>query len=110
MIRTFTIVIAGAAGLIAVLLLTDRDEPTRTATMLLTTMFLGSIAFMLGVILWRGRVALALRSIGWLLIVGAAAVPSTLTLALPLLAVLSLALSPGARTNDGRSIPAHVAR
>jgi hypothetical protein len=60
---------------------------------------LGAIGYAAGLLAWRGGQALGLRILGWVLTVTAMVIPSTLTLtpALPLVAVLAVALPhPGA--------------
>jgi hypothetical protein len=69
---------------------------------LLVSIAAGGCLFVLGVVLWRGRGALALRALGWGVAVAALAVPSLLTLALPAAALLVVTLGsapePGARS------------
>jgi hypothetical protein len=69
---------------------------------LLVSIAAGGCVFVLGVVLWRGRGALALRALGWGVAVAALAVPSLLTLALPAAALLVVTLGrapePGARS------------
>lgn len=55
---------------------------------------LGSIVYAAGLFTWRGGRALGLRVGGWVLMVAALVIPSTLTLGLPLVALLALALAP----------------
>jgi hypothetical protein len=55
---------------------------------------LGSIVYAAGLLAWRGGHALGLRVLGWVLMVVAFVIPSTLTLGLPLVALLALALAP----------------
>jgi hypothetical protein len=55
---------------------------------------LGSIVYAAGLFTWRGSRALGLRVGGWVLMVAAFVIPSTLTLGLPLVALLALALAP----------------
>jgi hypothetical protein len=55
---------------------------------------LGSIVYTAGLLAWRGGQALGLRVVGWVLMVVALAIPSTLTLGLPLVALLALTLAP----------------
>jgi hypothetical protein len=55
---------------------------------------LGSILYAGGLLTWRGSQALGLRILGWVLMVAAFVIPSTLTLGLPLVALLTLALAP----------------
>jgi hypothetical protein len=55
---------------------------------------LGSIVYAAGLLAWRGGQALGLRILGWVLMATALVIPSTLTLGLPLVALLALALAP----------------
>jgi len=55
---------------------------------------LGSIVYAAGLLAWRGGQALGLRVLGWVLMVVAFVIPSTLTLGLPLVALLALTLAP----------------
>jgi hypothetical protein len=55
---------------------------------------LGSVLYAAGLLAWRGGRALGLRVLGWVLMVAAFVIPSTLTLGLPLVAPLALALTP----------------
>jgi len=55
---------------------------------------LGSIVYAVGLLAWRGGQALGLRVLGWVLMVAALVIPSTLTLGLPLVALLALTLAP----------------
>jgi hypothetical protein len=54
---------------------------------------LGSIVYAAGLLAWRGGQALGLRVVGWVLMVAALVIPSTLTLGLPLVALLALTLA-----------------
>jgi hypothetical protein len=54
---------------------------------------LGSIMYAAGLLVWRGPQALGLRVLGWVLMVAALVIPSTLTLGLPLVALLALTLA-----------------
>jgi hypothetical protein len=82
-----------AAGLVAVLpALILLDEDSRFEFVLLASLAVGGGLFALGAIMWRGRFALMLRALGWALAIAALAVPSTLTLALPLAALLIVTL------------------
>jgi hypothetical protein len=47
-----------------------------------------------GLLAWRGGQALGLRILGWVLMVTALMIPSTLTLGLPLVALLAVTLAP----------------
>jgi hypothetical protein len=55
---------------------------------------LGGVVYVAGLLAWRGGQALGLRILGWVLMVTALVIPSTLTLGLPLVALLALALAP----------------
>jgi len=55
---------------------------------------LGGVVYAAGLLAWRGGQALDLRILGWVLMVTALVIPSTLTLGLPLVALLALALAP----------------
>lgn len=55
---------------------------------------LGAVLYAAGLLGWRGGRALGLRVLGWVLMAAAVMVPSTLTLGLPLVAVLALTLAP----------------
>jgi hypothetical protein len=55
---------------------------------------LGGAAYAAGLLAWRGGQALGLRILGWVLMVMALVIPSTLTLGLPLVALLVVALPP----------------
>jgi hypothetical protein len=86
----------GAAALgIAVggLQLADDGQPHLLGWTIAVALTLGSILYATGLLTWRGGQALGLRTLGWLLMVAALAIPSTLTLALPLVAPLALTLA-----------------
>jgi hypothetical protein len=55
---------------------------------------LGGVVYAAGLLAWRGGQALGLRILGWVLMVTALAIPSTLTLGLPLVALLVVPLAP----------------
>jgi hypothetical protein len=57
-------------------------------------MSLGGVLYAAGLLAWRGGQALGLRVVGWVLLVAAFVIPSTLTLGLPLVALLVLTLAP----------------
>jgi hypothetical protein len=54
---------------------------------------LGGVVYAAGLLAWRGGQAFGLRILGWVLMVTALVIPSTLTLGLPLVALLALALA-----------------
>jgi hypothetical protein len=101
--------VAVAAGGIAVLLIPS-DGAETTGRILLSTLLLGSIVYLSGLVLWRGTVAFTVRLIGWIILVIPALVPSTLSLALPALAILTLTISPVPSEGSSRtSEPSHAA-
>jgi hypothetical protein len=55
---------------------------------------LGAAVYAAGLLAWQGGQALGLRILGWVLMVTALMIPSTLTLGLPLVALLAVALAP----------------
>ena len=55
---------------------------------------LGAVVYAAGLLAWRGGQALGLRILGWVLMGMALVIPSTLTLGLPLVALLAVALAP----------------
>ena len=55
---------------------------------------LGGAVYAAGLLAWQGGQALGLRILGWVLMVTALMIPSTLTLGLPLVALLAVALAP----------------
>jgi hypothetical protein len=55
---------------------------------------LGSAVYAVGLLAWRGGRALGLRVLGWVPMAAALVIPSTLTLGLPLVALLALTLAP----------------
>jgi chemotaxis signal transduction protein len=73
------------------LLIWKADSPLASA--MGGTLIAGAALYIAGVILWRGRTAYVVRFVGWLLVTAPLAVPSTLTLALPLAALLVVSLT-----------------
>jgi hypothetical protein len=67
---------------------------------------LGSIVYAAGLLAWRGGQALGLRVLGWVLMVAALVIPSTLTLGLPLVALLAPTLAPIPEQEVARGGPA----
>jgi hypothetical protein len=93
-LRAFTGGLAASAGGVALALLTAGDgDHTTPAIVLLTTTVAGSLFYLSGLVLWRGKAAFVLRLFGWLLLVVPALVPSTLSLSLPILAILAVTVS-----------------
>jgi hypothetical protein len=97
---------AGAMGL-AVLgrQLGAADQAHVAGWMIGALVSLGAVAYAAGLLVWRGGRAVRLRILGWALMVTALVMPSTLTLALPLMALLAATLArlPEQRVTAGRS-------
>lgn len=85
-----TLVAAALAGI--GLMLLPGATATALATALLAALVCGAAVYVAGVAVWEGRAGRRLRTIGWIGMVVPLLVPSTLTLALPLLALLALTL------------------
>jgi uncharacterized membrane protein len=89
--RLFGMIGAAATASVAVLVLVVADPPI-FGRVILFSLLLGSVLYLCGLALWHERAGFALRLSGWILAVAALAVPSTLTLLLPLGCALALAL------------------
>jgi hypothetical protein len=83
----------GAAGL-AVLGLQLGDHGHMLGWAIGAAMSLGGVLYAAGLVVWRGGRALGLRVCGWVLMVAAALIPSSLTVGAALLALLALTLAP----------------
>src|SRR5436190_1647376 len=70
------------------------QTPLRALAVLLVALTLGALVYLFGIGVWRGRAAQVCRVAGWGAMAAALAVPSTLSLALPLLVVLAPTLAP----------------
>lgn len=94
---------ATATASIAVGLIATNDQ-TNLGRVALIMLLSGSILYLSGLVLWRERAGFVLRLIGLALMVSALAIPSTLTLLLPLAALLALTLraAPERRTLTAR--------
>jgi hypothetical protein len=89
----------------------DREHTTLLGNALWVSIIVGSALYSAGAASWTGNPAFWLRGIGWILMAIACLVPSTLTLGLPLVALLAFALVPissirGPETPDHRSVAA----
>jgi hypothetical protein len=85
----------GAIGIAVLGLQLDGDGHAHVlGWMIGAAVSLGGVVYAAGVLAWRGGQALGLRILGWVLLVTALVIPSTLTLGLPLVALLALALVP----------------
>jgi hypothetical protein len=83
----------GATGMASIaLLLLSTNEPTTLGLVALLMLLAGSMLYLSGLALWHERIGFAVRLSGWILAVAALAIPSTLTLLLPLAALLGLTL------------------
>jgi hypothetical protein len=91
---------AGVVASFAGLMLVEQENGLELG--ILVSLAAGGAMFALGSLLWRGRPALALRAVGWVLAVAAMAVPSMLTLGLPAAALLIVTLG-RAPEHDARS-------
>ena len=58
-----------------------------------STMLVGALLYAIGLVVWLDRSALALPLSGWMLMAAALVVPSTLTLALPIVAAMIVAVA-----------------
>jgi hypothetical protein len=82
-------VLLAVLGVIIVGLQVGGEAPHSALSWLIAAMTLaGSLLYGLGVLAWNGRPAFLLRVIGWVMLVVALVIPSTATLALPLVALL----------------------
>ncbi len=79
----------GAAGL---LLIWSAD--TSVAGVVGASLLAGSALYVAGIVAWRGQFPYVIRLMGCFLVTAPLAVPSTLTLALPLAALLVVSLTP----------------
>jgi hypothetical protein len=96
--RAFAAALDAAFVALGVALLA-RGEATRLGVALLTALTIGALVHLSGVTLWRARTGQTLRVVGWTAMACALVVPTTISLALPLLALLAptLGASPPAR-------------
>jgi hypothetical protein len=81
-------VAAAAVGLI----LLGQHRATALGTAMLIVLALGGANYAAGILVWRGTAAYRLRVAGWAAMMCALLVPSTLSLALPVVALLGLTL------------------
>lgn len=68
--------------------LLDQGDRTGPGRALATMLIVGGITYDWGVVRWQARGGLAVRRAGWLLVVAVLAVPTTLTLLLPIACLL----------------------
>ncbi len=93
-LRVSATAITLAFAVAGVALLPGQHDPLLPGMVLALSLIAGGVLYCSGIGLWRGLVAYKLRVAGWVLLVLALVVPSTLTLALPIAAILVLALVP----------------
>ena len=98
--RVLGMIGATATASIALLLIASNHPPTFGLVLLLTLCF-GSVVYLCGLALWHARAGYALRLVGWIFAVSALAIPSTLTLLLPVVCVLALTIN---STSEGRRL------
>jgi hypothetical protein len=75
-----------------------------------TAIFLGSVVYLIGTVIGYGPLALRLRWVGWIVMALGFSVPSTLSLALPIVLFLAVTLRPlpppaGEETRIPRKLP-----
>jgi hypothetical protein len=93
----------GAAAMASVaLLLLSTNSPTTLGFAMLLMLLAGSMVYLCGLAFWRRHVGFAMRLVGLSLTATALAIPSSLTLLLPLAALLTLTLRAGP---DDRALP-----
>lgn len=98
---TYTLVVVGVVAF-------ARDGASMSAWAIAAMAVTGAVLYGAGLLRWSGSAAWVLRLAGWALMIGAAAIPSHLTLLLPLPATLAVILYPvrptdatGSTTGDG---------
>jgi hypothetical protein len=92
LVRSTSLALVGALSLGALELVVNLQMITSVGVILVLVFVQAAFTYAVGVALWRGQTAFALRLAGWTLMVLCLAVPSTLTLALPVVALLCLSL------------------
>lgn len=107
-------VAAGYALVVVGLVAFPAEGGSAAAWAIAATAAAGGLLYGAGLVRWYGSAAWLLRLVGWVLMFGAAAVPSHLTLLLPLVAALAVALfrateSAGSVRAAGRSGPGAAA-
>jgi hypothetical protein len=91
--RPVTLVVSLASLLVFVTLI-PQQEGASFGTLLVAASLAGSVLYAIGAAIWTGIAAHRLRASGWILTAFAFSFPSTLTLGLPLVAVLAFPLAP----------------
>lgn len=98
-LRIVTLVLALGLSAVGITVVIDvaRDpfeswETAQLAYLLFSGLTLGGIIYSIGTVMWAGRRALVLRAFGWTVMAVPIFVPSTLSLLLPVVAVLFVTL------------------
>jgi hypothetical protein len=101
--------VGGLAGLMNAIQDEDSFGHAVVPVVVFGAMTAGAILLSIGLGFWRGREALWLRRVGWLVLCGSLAVPSSLTLLLPFAVVpvltLELIAGPTGRVREGNASP-----
>ncbi len=90
--RLLGAVLGTGFALIGFLLLGNDDGATVLSMTLSLLLAFGGIVYASGLVPWRTPAGIALRRTGWFLVVAALAIPSTLTLLMPVASLLVLTL------------------
>jgi hypothetical protein len=92
--RPVTRMISVALLLLFVMLVPQQEGATSIGTLMVAAGVAGSALYAIGATIWTGMAAYRLRELGWVLTAIALGIPSTLTLAVPLVALLAFPLAP----------------
>jgi hypothetical protein len=85
----------GATATAAIALLEiSTNHPSTVGRIAVLMLLVGSVVYLAGLALWHERTGFVLRLTGWILAAAGLAIPSTLTLLLPVIALLALTLRP----------------
>jgi hypothetical protein len=96
-LRVVTLGITLTILLLMIALVPQQDDATSMGTLLVGGGVVGSALYAIGAANWTGTAAFWLRVAGWLLLALAFAIPSLVTLGLPLVGVLAFAVAPISR-------------
>lgn len=94
LLRAVTLVISLTILLLCIALVPQQHDGTSLGALIVGGGVVGSALYAIGAANWIGTTAFWLRATGWFLIAILFAIPSTLSLGLPLVAVLAFALTP----------------
>jgi hypothetical protein len=95
--RPVTLVVSVAALILFLTLVPQQEGATSLGTLIVAAGIAGSALYAIGAAIWTGMVAYRLRAFGWVLTAAAFGIPSTLTLVLPVVALLAFPLVPISR-------------